>query len=58
MKHPATKYFLISLAVIVVDQIVKMLVHYNMQMEARAKYRLSVSYSSFTTSQTREWLLV
>ena len=32
MKHPATKYFLISLAIIVVDQIVKMLVHYNMQM--------------------------
>lgn len=32
MKHPALKYFLISLAVIVVDQIVKMLVHNNMTM--------------------------
>lgn len=32
MKHPAFKYFLISLVVIIIDQIVKMLVHYNMQM--------------------------
>ncbi len=32
MKNPALKYFLISLAVIVIDQIVKMLVHYNMTM--------------------------
>ncbi len=32
MKHPAVKYFLISLIVIIVDQIVKMLVHYNMTM--------------------------
>ncbi|GAB4244948.1 MAG: lipoprotein signal peptidase [Ekhidna sp.] len=32
MKNPALKYFLISLVVIIVDQVVKMLVHYNMQM--------------------------
>lgn len=32
MKNPVLKYFLISLLVIVVDQVVKMLVHYNMQM--------------------------
>ena len=32
MKHPAIKYFLISLLVIIVDQIVKMLVHNNMTM--------------------------
>lgn len=32
MKNPALKYFLISLLVIVVDQIVKLVVHYNMQM--------------------------
>lgn len=31
MKHPALKYFLISLAIIVLDQVVKMLVHFNMQ---------------------------
>ncbi len=32
MKHPATKYIFISLTIIVIDQMVKMLVHYNMQM--------------------------
>lgn len=32
MKNPALKYFLITLVVIIIDQIVKMLVHYNMQM--------------------------
>lgn len=32
MKHPALKYFLISLGVIVLDQVVKMLVHNNMTM--------------------------
>lgn len=32
MKHPALKYFLISLVVILLDQVVKMLVHYNMTM--------------------------
>lgn len=31
MKNPALKYFLISLVVIIVDQVVKMVVHYNMQ---------------------------
>lgn len=30
MKNPAIKYFLISLAVIVIDQVVKLIVHYNM----------------------------
>lgn len=32
MKNPAIKYFLISLAIIIIDQVVKMLVHYNMTM--------------------------
>ncbi|MEQ9402512.1 MAG: lipoprotein signal peptidase [Cyclobacteriaceae bacterium] len=32
MKNPALKYFLISLAVIIVDQVVKMIVHNNMTM--------------------------
>ena len=31
MKNPALKYFLISLLIIIVDQIVKLVVHYNMQ---------------------------
>ncbi len=31
MKNPALKYFLISLVVIIVDQVVKLVVHYNMQ---------------------------
>jgi len=31
MKNPALKYFLISLLVIIIDQIVKLVVHYNMQ---------------------------
>lgn len=37
MKHPAFKYFLISLVVIIIDQIVKMLVHYNMQMGSQGQ---------------------
>ena len=32
MKNPAFKYFIISFLVIVVDQVVKLVVHYNMQM--------------------------
>ena len=32
MKNPATKYFLISLIIIVIDQVVKLVVHYNMTM--------------------------
>lgn len=34
MKHPVLKYFLISLLVIVIDQVTKMLVHFNMTMGA------------------------
>ena len=37
MKHPVIKYFLISTVVIIVDQIVKMLVHYNMQMGSQGQ---------------------
>lgn len=37
MKNPAVKYFLISLAVIILDQVVKMLVHYNMQMGSQGQ---------------------
>lgn len=40
MKHPATKYFLISFVIIVVDQIVKMLVHHNMQMGSQGQIEL------------------
>ena len=40
MKHPAIKYFLISLAVIIVDQIVKMLVHHNMQMGSQGQIQI------------------
>ena len=32
MKHPAIKYFLISFVIIIIDQVVKMLVHNNMTM--------------------------
>ena len=37
MKNPALKYFLISLVVIIVDQIVKLIVHYNMQMGSQGQ---------------------
>ena len=37
MKHPATKYFLISLVIILIDQVVKMLVHTNMQMGSQGQ---------------------
>ena len=37
MKHPAIKYFLISFIVIIVDQIVKMLVHYTMQVGSQGQ---------------------
>jgi len=40
MKHPANKYFLISFVIIVVDQIVKMLVHHNMQMGSQGQIEL------------------
>lgn len=38
--HPTLKYFLISLAVIIVDQIVKMLVHFNMEMGTGGQIKL------------------
>ncbi|MDE0470692.1 MAG: signal peptidase II, partial [Ekhidna sp.] len=37
MKHPVIKYFLISIVIIIVDQIVKMLVHHNMQMGSQGQ---------------------
>lgn len=37
MKNPALKYFLISLLVIVIDHVVKLLVHYNMQMGSQGQ---------------------
>ncbi len=37
MKNPALKYFLISLLVIIVDQIVKLVVHYNMTMGSQGQ---------------------
>ncbi|MEM7298551.1 MAG: signal peptidase II, partial [Bacteroidota bacterium] len=40
MKNPALKYFLISLIVIVIDQVVKMLVHYNMQMGSQGQIQI------------------
>ena len=40
MKHPATKYFVISALVIIIDQIVKMLVHQNMQMGSQGQIQI------------------
>lgn len=40
MKNPALKYFLISLIVILIDQVVKMLVHYNMQMGSQGQIQI------------------
>lgn len=40
MKNSVVKYFLISLLIIVVDQAVKMLVHYNMQMGSQGQILL------------------
>ncbi len=40
MKNPIVKYFLISLLVIIVDQVVKMIVHFNMDLGAKGQILL------------------